>query len=123
MIDRFNEDGNPARARLRPELEAWINRPESAPAVGLDTPEHTRDVVLRALADADELIRTNGATSAVDRIHTALHGHVLALCEAAGIEADRETTTNRALKLLDKVTLRWLPAARAPTTSPECSGR
>jgi hypothetical protein len=100
VIDRFDEDGNPARARLRPELEAWINRLESAPAVGLDTPEHTRDVVLRALADADELIRTNGATSAVDRIHTALHGHVLALCEAAGIEADRETTMNRALKLL-----------------------
>jgi hypothetical protein len=99
VIDRFNE-GNPARARLRPELDAWINRLESAPAVGLDTPEHTRDVVLRALADADELIRTNGATSAVDRIHTALHGHVLALCEAAGIEADRETTMNRALKLL-----------------------
>ena len=100
MIDRFNEDGNPARARLRPELEASINRLKSAPAVGLDTPEHTRDVVLRALADADELIHTNGATSAVDRIHTALHGHVLALCEAAGIEADRETTMNRALKLL-----------------------
>lgn len=100
VIDRFNEDGNPARARLRPELEAWINRLESAPAVGLDTPVHIRDVVLRALADADELNRANGATSAVDRIHTALHGHVLALCEAAGIEADRETTMNRALKLL-----------------------
>lgn len=49
VIDRFNEDGNPARARLRPELKAWINRLESAPAVGLDIPEHTRDVVLRAV--------------------------------------------------------------------------
>ena len=101
VIDRFDEDGNPVRARLLPELEAWIPRLESAPAVGsLETPEHTRDVVIRALADADELIRTNGATSAVDRIHTALHGHVLALCEAAGIEVDRETAMNRALKLL-----------------------
>ncbi len=45
-------------------------------------------------------IRTNATTSAVHRIHTALHGHVLALCEPAGIEADRETTMNRALKLL-----------------------
>ena len=63
-------------------------------------PKQTRDVVVRALADADELIRTNGATSAVDRIHTALHGHILALCEDAGLEIDRETTTNRALKLL-----------------------
>ena len=74
MIDRFNEDGNPPSARLQPELEAWINRLDSASAVGLDTHEHTREVVLRALADDDELIRTNGATSAGDRIHTALHG-------------------------------------------------
>jgi hypothetical protein len=57
-------------------------------------------VVVRALADADELIRTNGATSAVDRVHTALHGHLLALCESAGIEVDRQTTMARALRLL-----------------------
>lgn len=101
VLDRFGDDvEHPNRSQLRPEMEAWINRLESAPAVGLDAPEHTRDVVLRALADTDELIRTNGATSAVDRIHTALHGHVLALCEAAGIEVDRETTITKALKLL-----------------------
>lgn len=100
VIERFDEESSPTRARLRPELEAWINRLESAPAVVLNVPDRTRDVVMRALADADQLIRTNGATSAVDRIHTALHGHVLALCEAAGIEADRDTTMNRALKLL-----------------------
>jgi hypothetical protein len=103
VIDRFGGDDdadNPTRSRLRPELEDWIARLETAPAVGLDSPKHTRDVVIRALADADELIRANGATSAVDRIHTALHGHVLALCEAAGIEVDREVTTTRALKLL-----------------------
>jgi hypothetical protein len=102
LIDRFVDDdaGNANRSRLRPELETWIARLEAAPAVGLDTPARTRDVVGRALADADELIRTNGATSAVDRIHTALHGHVLALCEAASIEVDRDVTMNRALKLL-----------------------
>lgn len=101
VIDRFDHDAdNKTRLELRPELESWIARLESAPAVELGRPEHTRDVVIRALADADELIRTNGATSAVDRIHTALHGHVLSLCEEAGIEANHETTTNRALKLL-----------------------
>jgi hypothetical protein len=109
VIDRFAEDDNPARARLRPKLEAWINRLESALAVGLDTPEQTRDVVLRALADADGLIRTNGATSAVDRIHTALHGHVLALCEAAGIEVDRENDYEP-----------WAQAAPAESSCPGC---
>lgn len=101
VIDRFGDDGeNPNRSQLRPELEGWIARLEGAPAVVLDAPKQTRDVVVRALTDADELIRTSGATSAVDRIHTALHGHVLALCEASGLEVDRETTMNRALKLL-----------------------
>ena len=68
VIDRFDHDAdNKTRLELRPELESWIARLESAPAVELGRPEHTRDVVIRALADADELIRTNGATSAVDR--------------------------------------------------------
>jgi hypothetical protein len=102
VIDRFggSDADNPARSRLRQELQGWIARLEAAPAVKLGTPKRTRDVVIRALADANELIRANGATNAVDRIHTALHGHVLALCEASGIEVDREMTMNRALKLL-----------------------
>jgi hypothetical protein len=101
VLNRFDDDPrHPNRSQLRPELEGWIARLEGAPAVGLVSPKQTRDVVVRALADADELIRTNGATSAVDRIHTAVHGHILALCEDAGLVVDRETTTNRALKLL-----------------------
>lgn len=101
VLERFSDDADhPNRSQLRPQLEGWISRLEGAPAVSLKTPNQTRAVVVRALADADELIRTNGATSAVDRIHTALHGHVLALCEAAGLDVDRETTMNRALKIL-----------------------
>jgi hypothetical protein len=102
VIERLgeNDETDPARLRLRREMQTWIARLKEAPAVELDTPARTRDVVVRALADADELIRTNGATSAVDRIHTALHGHILALCEAASIEVDRETTIARSLRLL-----------------------
>ena len=102
VIERFgHSDGaDPARKQLRLDIEGWITRLEEAPAVSLETPERTRAVVVRALADADQLIRTNGATSAVDRVHTALHGHLLALCEAAGIEVDRQTTMARALRLL-----------------------
>lgn len=101
LIERFGDDpDHPSRSELGPELEGWIARLESAPAVALDVPAHTRDVVARALADADQLIRSNGATSAVDRIHTALHGHVLALCQTMGTGVDRETTLTRALKML-----------------------
>lgn len=43
------------------------------------------EVVRRALTDADQLIETNGAQSAVDRLHTAMHGYLKAECAAASI--------------------------------------
>lgn len=38
-------------------------------------PANSREAVERALADAETLMREQGPVSAVDRIHTALHGH------------------------------------------------
>ena len=35
--------------------------------------------------DAEQLIEKSGATSAVDRVHTMLHGYLRALCDDAGI--------------------------------------
>jgi len=93
VIDRFNETA-PDRARLGPNWS--VDQPAGvAPAVGLDTPEHTRDVVLRALADADELIRTWGDERRGPDPHW-LHGHVLAPGGTV-IEADRRNEMNRAL--------------------------
>lgn len=102
IIDRFGEEdaATPSRQQLRTQLEEWARRLEGASPVELETRTQTRAVVLRALDDADELIRTTGPTSAVDRIHTALHGHLLALCEAAGIELGNEPTSTQALKAL-----------------------
>ncbi|WP_082814760.1 abortive infection family protein [Collimonas fungivorans] len=45
--------------------------------------------VERALEDADKLIASGqGATSALDRVHTALHGYLNVLCREAGIAVD-----------------------------------
>lgn len=41
-----------------------------------------------ALNDAETLLQTSGATSGVDRIHTALHSYLLAVCEQYGIQHD-----------------------------------
>lgn len=43
------------------------------------------EVVERALADADNLLHTSGPISCVDRLHTALHGYLRALCAETGI--------------------------------------
>ncbi len=46
----------------------------------------TRDVVERALRDTEALMEASGAISAIDRVHTALHGYLYSQCENAGIE-------------------------------------
>lgn len=58
------------------------------------------DVVRRALDDVDALLKKGGPTSAVDRVHTSLHGHLQYLCESAGIEYDRDETNVTLLKKL-----------------------
>ena len=44
-----------------------------------------REVVERALKDAEALMDASGATSAIDRVHTALHGYLYSQCEDARI--------------------------------------
>ena len=102
VVDRFgdNDDQTPSRVRLRQEILQWAAELDGATMITIASPTETRAVVLRALGDAENLMRTNGATSAVDRIHTALHGHLLAICESAGLELEDDATSTRALKVL-----------------------
>jgi hypothetical protein len=65
------------------EIRRWISRLRGAPVVEPPALRITSEVVERALLDAQELIRATGATSSVDRIHTALHGYLRALCQGA----------------------------------------
>jgi hypothetical protein len=48
-------------------------------------PRLTAAGVEQALRDAQHLLQTSGAVSAVDRVHTALHGYLKALCDEASI--------------------------------------
>jgi hypothetical protein len=55
------------------------------------------------LADAQALLESRGPTSAVDRVHTGLHGFLRAACQNAGIPVDGDATPNQLLKaLLDR---------------------
>ena len=45
----------------------------------------TTETVERALKDSQQLIYSSGAASAVDRIHTVLHGYLKAICTKSGI--------------------------------------
>ena len=95
VIERFppDEQGPPTtRPSAHPDVVAIIARLESGPLVSDITPQITSDVVLRALTDAETLIQTSGPTSAVDRVHTVLHGYLQAVSTAAGVPY-RQTDT------------------------------
>ncbi|HEY1530015.1 MAG TPA: abortive infection family protein, partial [Galbitalea sp.] len=95
-----NDASTPERIALRGELEAWALELERGPSVSTPSPASTREVVVRALADADTLLQTNGPLSAVDRIHTALHGHLIAICDAAQIALPADPSITVAMKQL-----------------------
>jgi hypothetical protein len=57
-------------------------------------PEITTEAVERALKDSQQLIFTSGAASAVDRVHTALHGYLRAICSKKHFQcSDRASLT------------------------------
>ncbi len=58
------------------------------------------DVVLRALADAEHLLLTSGPVSAVDRLHTALHGYFRMLCTGNGIQVAEDASMTALFKAL-----------------------
>jgi hypothetical protein len=95
VIERFppDETGAPnSRRATHAVLLTYIARLESGPLIASQTPQITSEVVLRALQDAENLIQTSGPTSAVDRVHTVLHGYLIAVCDGAGVaHGDRDS--------------------------------
>lgn len=81
VIDRFPVDEGPATrtSELRDELLRLADLCDGY-MVPSQMPEKATKVVSRAIADAEAHLRTTGATSDVDRVHTALHGYLIALC-------------------------------------------
>src|SRR6266513_1121338 len=81
VLERYPQGSVPMRTQERvDEIKRWISRLRAGPHVDQPTLRITSDVVERALNDAQELLRANGATSGVDRIHTALHGYLRQVC-------------------------------------------
>lgn len=96
VIDRFPvEEGPSSRTE---DLRAWASSVAArcdGHMVTASVPANASTTVARALADAETLLGSAGASSALDRVHTALHGYLRAACDAAGIEfrADDPSTT------------------------------
>ena len=81
IAKRYPPDSEPHRTKASyAQLIALIKKCSSDLSVDQSDPRITSDVVRRALADAALLIERSGPTSAVDRVHTALHAYLKAAC-------------------------------------------
>lgn len=57
-------------------------------------------VVFNALQDAEVLLRDRGAKSALDRVHTAIHGYLKAQCDQNKIQISRDANIIECFKAL-----------------------
>lgn len=100
VLEKYPAESEQQRA-FQPRVEEWIRRLEGAPIVASAPPVESMSTVVRqALVDAENLIRTSGPASAIDRVHTALHGHMKHLCAEASIDLPDQATLQVAMKRL-----------------------
>jgi hypothetical protein len=82
------------------ELSKLISRCAGDAAVEATDLKITSDLVQRALSDAAALMTSSGPTSAIDRVHTALHGYLKAACSTASIQLPPDASMTELFKLL-----------------------
>lgn len=100
LIERYPpHEGPPTRTSAHGEVLRLVERLEAG-GVATVTPQITSEVVLRALTDAENLTSSSGPTSAVDRVHTVLHGYLQAVCDGIGITYQREESMVALLRKL-----------------------
>lgn len=103
VLARFATGSSDLRTpELATEIRSWITRLRAGPQVEQPTLRITSEVVERALLDAQELLRATGATSGVDRIHTALHGYLREVCCKAGLAAPQDASLTKLFKQVRK---------------------
>jgi hypothetical protein len=78
-----------------PSIAGWLHQHEpglyaefgcgDSLSVASPAPRITSQVVEAAIKDAEHLIESRGAVNGLDRVHTTLHGFLLAACDNAGL--------------------------------------
>lgn len=115
------EDPGTLRALAsRPKLKAWLedNAPASAEELGLGQPQASpslpsspvsisvSDALEHALQEAEHLLRTSGAASALNRIHSALHDYL----HEVSVQADFAMPATASMGALVKIIVSDHPA-------------
>jgi hypothetical protein len=95
IANALSEVGSDIRfVAIVPDFEA------GPPLVPSPQPAATSSTVERALRDAQLLLQSSGAASAVDRVHTAIHGYLKLVCERSAITMDKNPSLTQIFKAL-----------------------
>lgn len=94
-----------AHPELRPHLESCHADVLSDLGLGFGhvpapLPTSATDVVRLALADSEHLLQVSKPVSAVDRLHTALHGYLRSICVQGGVTASDGASVTQLFKLV-----------------------
>lgn len=93
---------NTRTQELHDDLLAVADRLKRSVPVQWKEPKITSSSVKRAIMDAEQLIENTGVTSAVDRVHTMLHGYLRALCDESGIGYEKKMLMSGLFRLIRK---------------------
>jgi hypothetical protein len=100
ILERYPPDTSPKRGARATEIKGWMLRLRGAGTIEPPAPQDVSGVVEIALADASAMIRAGKRVSAVDRIHTALHGYLRDVCDKAGIARAHDDSITKLYKSL-----------------------
>jgi hypothetical protein len=81
-------------------ITASLDTKEGPEFVAAPALQITSDVVERALADAAHIIHSQGAVSGIDRVHTAFHAYLHAVCKHSSITAPEDSSITQLFKLI-----------------------
>jgi hypothetical protein len=99
-VEFFPEAERQTKQQMADEIVSLIKRLETGQIVILEQLVVTNETVERAIQDIKVLLETNGATSSVDRIHTALHGYLKEVCKQEGIALTNDENLTQVFKKL-----------------------
>jgi hypothetical protein len=101
ILKRYPVNSSELRSQERyDEICGWIGRLRGASPVEPPSLRITSQVVERALSDAEQLLQSTGPISAVDRVHTAIHGYVSFVCEKSGFQKGSDQSLTELFKFL-----------------------
>lgn len=101
VLDKFRVGSSLHRTLEREaEIHLLVDRLLGVAAVSSADLRIRTDVIESALADAEMLIDKRGASSGVDRVHTAFHGYLKEVCRVAALTARDDAGVTELLTML-----------------------